>query len=44
MAPTTRETADHSLPYCVAVALLDGEVGLGQFTDERIADPATPTR
>lgn len=34
--PTTRETADHSMPYCVAVALLDGEVGLGQFTTERI--------
>ena len=25
-APTTRETADHSLPYCVAVALIDGEL------------------
>jgi 2-methylcitrate dehydratase len=37
--PTSRETADHSLPYCVAVALTDGEVGLDQFTDERIADP-----
>jgi 2-methylcitrate dehydratase len=35
--PTSRETADHSMPYCVAVALLDGEVGLAQFTDERIA-------
>ena len=23
--PTTRETADHSLPYCVAVALIDGQ-------------------
>lgn len=34
--PTTRETADHSMPYCVAVALLDGEVGLDQFSDERI--------
>lgn len=34
--PTTRETADHSLPYCVAVALLDGEVGLEQFSDARI--------
>ena len=22
--PQTRETADHSLPYCVAVALTDG--------------------
>ena len=35
-APTSRETADHSMPYCVAVALLDGEVGLAQFSDERI--------
>jgi 2-methylcitrate dehydratase len=38
--PRTRETADHSLPYCVAVALQDGEVGLPQFSEERIADPA----
>jgi 2-methylcitrate dehydratase len=37
--PETRETADHSLPYCVAVALQDGEVGLDQFSEERIADP-----
>jgi 2-methylcitrate dehydratase len=37
--PKTRETADHSLPYCVAVALQDGEVGLDQFSEERIADP-----
>ncbi len=35
-----RETADHSIPYLVAVALLDGEVAAPQFTDERIADPA----
>jgi 2-methylcitrate dehydratase len=38
--PTSRETADHSLPYCVAVALADGQVGLEQFSEERIADPA----
>jgi 2-methylcitrate dehydratase len=37
--PTTRETADHSMPYCVAVALLDGQVGLEQFSDERIGRP-----
>jgi 2-methylcitrate dehydratase len=37
--PETRETADHSLPYCAAVALIDGRVGLGQFSDERIKDP-----
>ena len=35
-----RETADHSMPYVIAVALLDGEVTVRQFTDERIADPA----
>lgn len=35
-----RETADHSVPYLIAVALLDGEVTVRQFTDERIADPA----
>ncbi len=35
-----RETADHSIPYLVAVALLDGEVTTRQFTDERIADSA----
>jgi 2-methylcitrate dehydratase len=34
--PTSRETADHSMPYCVAAALLDGEVGLEQFSLERI--------
>ncbi len=38
--PQTRETADHSLPYCTAVALVDGEVAARQFTPERLADPA----
>jgi 2-methylcitrate dehydratase len=38
--PRTRETADHSLPYCVAAALQDGEVWLDQFSERRIADPA----
>ncbi|MBI3805466.1 MAG: MmgE/PrpD family protein [Nitrospirae bacterium] len=37
--PQTRETADHSLPYCVSVALLDGEVGLRQFSPKRLNDP-----
>lgn len=36
--PKTRETADHSLPYCVAVAVMDGEVGLEQFSKRRIKD------
>jgi 2-methylcitrate dehydratase len=37
--PQTRETADHSLPYLLAVALLDGEVGPAAFTLDRIRDP-----
>lgn len=37
--PTTRESADHSLPYLIAVALVDGEITLDSFTDERISDP-----
>ncbi|HEV3118387.1 MAG TPA: MmgE/PrpD family protein [Gemmataceae bacterium] len=36
--PKTRETADHSLPYCTAVALADGEVTLAQFDAKRFAD------
>jgi 2-methylcitrate dehydratase len=37
--PDTRETADHSLPYLLSVALVDGGVSLESFTPERIADP-----
>lgn len=37
--PTTRETADHSFPYCVAVALLDGRVTLQSFGPKRLQDP-----
>ena len=36
--PKTRETADHSLPYCTVVALIDGEVSAAQFTPERLGD------
>lgn len=32
----TKEEADHSLPYMVAVALLDGEVSPAQYRPERI--------
>lgn len=32
----TKEQADHSLPYLVAVAILDGQVMPEQFTPERI--------
>ncbi len=37
--PATRETADHSLPYITAIALIDGEVTDKQFEPERFADP-----
>ena len=36
--PTTRETADHSLPYCVAVALKDGKVTLASFDEAHLRD------
>ena len=35
----TKEEADHSLPYMVAVALLDGEVLPGQYQQDRILRP-----
>jgi 2-methylcitrate dehydratase len=38
-APTTRETADHSLPYCIAIALLDGKVTNESFAEARLVDP-----
>jgi 2-methylcitrate dehydratase len=38
--PKSRETADHSLPYIVAVSLLDGDVTLESYSSERLADPA----
>jgi 2-methylcitrate dehydratase len=37
--PRTRETADHSLPYITAIALIDGEVTSRQFEPERFKDP-----
>jgi len=39
-APQTRETADHSLPYCTAAALFDGDVTLDTFDESRFTDPA----
>ena len=38
--PRTRETADHSFPYAVAVALLDGTVTLQSFGPKRLNDAA----
>jgi 2-methylcitrate dehydratase len=37
--PQTRETADHSLPYLLAVGLVDGTLTPASFTLERIRDP-----
>jgi 2-methylcitrate dehydratase len=39
-APKTRETADHSLPYCTAAALYDGDVYLETFDESHFTDPA----
>jgi 2-methylcitrate dehydratase len=36
--PKSKETADHSLPYVVAAAIVDRNVTPAQFTPERIAD------
>ena len=37
--PKTRETADHSLPYVVALALTDGALTPAGFDPRRIRDP-----
>ena len=37
--PQTRETADHSLPYCLAVGLIEGDIGAEQFAHEQWKDP-----
>ncbi len=37
--PRTKETADHSLPYVIAAALVDRQVTPKQFTMEKIMDP-----
>ena len=34
--PETRETADHSMPYCIARTFLDGEMTLDQFAPDKI--------
>jgi 2-methylcitrate dehydratase len=38
--PQTRETADHSMPYTVAVALIHGTVEEHHFDDAYLRDPA----
>ena len=37
--PHTKETADHSLPYVIAAALVERQVTPMQFTMEKIMDP-----
>jgi 2-methylcitrate dehydratase len=37
--PRTRETADHSLPYMLAVALVDGRLTPASFEPQRYLDP-----
>jgi len=36
--PKTKETADHSLPYIIGAALIDGTIDLSSFTSKRIND------
>ncbi|NIS82841.1 MAG: MmgE/PrpD family protein [Anaerolineales bacterium] len=38
--PETKETADHSLPYVIAAAVVDGHVLPESFSDEKLRDPA----
>ncbi|MBV9360628.1 MAG: MmgE/PrpD family protein [Betaproteobacteria bacterium] len=37
--PISRETADHSLPYIVAAAVLDGTIAVNSFTPKVVLDP-----
>src|SRR5262249_15189577 len=37
--PDSRETADHSVPYIVAAALMDGTVTLRSFNDAHLRNP-----
>jgi 2-methylcitrate dehydratase len=38
-APETKETADHSLPFIVARAMLDGEITIDSFSPTALRDP-----
>ena len=37
--PDSRETADHSLPYCIAACLVDHRITTQSFSDEKLKDP-----
>jgi 2-methylcitrate dehydratase len=38
--PSNRETADHSMPYTAAIALIHGDVQVRHFDDQYLNDPA----
>jgi 2-methylcitrate dehydratase len=40
-SPATKETADHSLPYIVTMALLDGRIDNSTYTPRKFRDPKT---
>jgi 2-methylcitrate dehydratase len=37
--PESRETADHSLPYCLAAAMVDKKITRHSFDEEKLNDP-----
>ncbi len=37
--PESRETADHSLPYCIAAAVVDKKITTQTFSNEKLKDP-----
>jgi len=37
--PESRETADHSLPYCMAAAIVDKKITTDSFSDKKLKDP-----
>lgn len=37
--PESRETADHSLPFCIAAALVDHKITTQSFSEEKLKDP-----
>jgi 2-methylcitrate dehydratase len=37
--PESRETADHSLPYCIAAALVDHKITTNSFSEKKMKDP-----
>ncbi len=38
-APKNRDTADHSLPYITALAMLDGDISNDSYATKRLRDP-----